>query len=34
MRSLKKKPHDSKIDFLIDQSLQEYNETYQDLVDL
>lgn len=30
----KKKPHDSKIDFLIDQSLQEYNETYQDLVDL
>ncbi|MDT2661741.1 addiction module antitoxin [Enterococcus hulanensis] len=30
----KKNNHDSKIDFLIDQSLQEYNETYQDLVDL
>lgn len=30
----KKNTHDSKIDFLINQSLQEYNETYNDLVDL
>ncbi|MBU5365518.1 addiction module antitoxin [Enterococcus devriesei] len=30
----KKNTHDAQLDFLINQSLQEYNDTYKDLVDL